>query len=167
MTDRSKQTGEVFTPLPLVAEMLMRLPREVWSDPTRTFIDDSAGDGNFLYAAKHVLMAGLRDALPDPAERERHILEEMLFAVEIMPDNVRKLQVRLGWLVEKTEDVFVPNPILDREHFRPDRIDHEPPVGEWKSLGGVIVGPGYASYLHHRNVVCADALQYDHTFGRR
>ncbi len=140
---RSKQTGEVFTPLPLVAEMLMRLPRDFWSDKTRIFIDNSAGDGNFLFAAKKVLMAGHGD--------ERAILEDQLFAVEIMPDNVMRLQERLGWLVDGR-----PNPILDPKNFYLDPVMHSLPDGSTPP----------AMYLHHRNVVCADALAYSYTFNR-
>ena len=45
--ERIKQTGEVFTPLELVDEMLSKLPEEVWA-PDKTFLEPSCGDGNFL-----------------------------------------------------------------------------------------------------------------------
>lgn len=157
MTTRSKQTGEVFTPLPLVAEMLRRLPRDIWSSRTKTFLDNSAGEGAFLYAAKKLLMAGHGD--------ERAILEDQLFAVEIMPDNVMKLQERLGWLVrESGTDRLVPNPILDPKHFSIDPILHTLPDGSEPPDTYVLDGKG--AVLHHRNVVCADALKYDYSFGR-
>jgi hypothetical protein len=45
---RVKSTGEVFTPTPLVQEMLDQLPDNVFIDPTKTFLDNSCGDGQFL-----------------------------------------------------------------------------------------------------------------------
>ena len=45
---RTKANGEVFTPTPLVQEMLDQLPQDLFSDPTKTFLDNSCGDGQFL-----------------------------------------------------------------------------------------------------------------------
>jgi hypothetical protein len=184
---RVKATGEVFTPRPLVLKMLQRIPPEIWLDPAKTFLDNSAGDGNFLLAAKDVLMRTLKREFPDPVERERHILEEQLFAVEIMPDNVMRMQERLGYLVRAASGELVPNPILDPDHFRRDPIAHELPsdsfdmsdlvrAGKIVGFGGDMTAeqekqaleeaPWDWMYLHHRNIVCADALKYDYTFGR-
>jgi len=45
---RVKATGEVFTPTPLVQEILEKLPLEQFTDPAKTFLDPSCGDGQFL-----------------------------------------------------------------------------------------------------------------------
>ena len=45
---RVKATGEVFTPTELVREMLEQIPIDQWQDPTKTFLDNSCGDGQFL-----------------------------------------------------------------------------------------------------------------------
>ena len=45
---RVKVTGEVFTPTPLVQEILEKLPLGQFTDPTKTFLDPSCGDGQFL-----------------------------------------------------------------------------------------------------------------------
>ncbi len=45
---RVKATGEVFTPTPLVQEMLDQIPIEQFTDTTKTFLDNSCGDGQFL-----------------------------------------------------------------------------------------------------------------------
>jgi hypothetical protein len=45
---RVKATGEVFTPTPLVQEILGQLPLEQFIDHTKTFLDPSCGDGQFL-----------------------------------------------------------------------------------------------------------------------
>jgi len=48
---RVKKTAEVFTPQQLVVEMLDKLESEkpeLFTDPTKTFIDNSCGDGEFF-----------------------------------------------------------------------------------------------------------------------
>ena len=48
---RIKQTAEVFTPTPLVQEMLNKLEQQdptLFSDSNKTFLDNSCGDGQFL-----------------------------------------------------------------------------------------------------------------------
>ena len=45
---RIKQTGEIFTPTPLVQEMLDNIPLDQFTEPTKTFLDPSCGDGQFL-----------------------------------------------------------------------------------------------------------------------
>ena len=47
-TLRVKSTGEVFTPTPLVQEILEKMPVDRFQDPTKTFLDNSCGDGQFL-----------------------------------------------------------------------------------------------------------------------
>lgn len=45
---RVKSTGEVFTPTPLVQEILDKLQQDVFTDSTKTFLDPTCGDGQFL-----------------------------------------------------------------------------------------------------------------------
>ena len=45
---RVKSTGEVFTPTPTVQRILSTIPVEQFQDPTKTFLDNSCGDGQFL-----------------------------------------------------------------------------------------------------------------------
>ena len=53
--DRIKSTGEVFTPMELVYEMLSGIPTEVLGDDTKTYMDNSCGSGNFLFGLLQVL----------------------------------------------------------------------------------------------------------------
>ena len=48
---RIKETAEVFTLTPFVQEMLDKLEKEdpeLFSNPNKTFLDNSCGDGQFL-----------------------------------------------------------------------------------------------------------------------
>lgn len=106
--ERIKETQEVFTPQELVEKMLDEVPEHLLKDPESTFIDNSAGSGNFLVALKNRLLK---------YHTEEHILNHMLYAVEMMEDNHKELCSRLGVSTD------------------------------------------------HPHYVCADALEYDYSFG--
>lgn len=114
---RVKETAEVFTPTTLVQEMLDNLPQELFEDDTKTFLDPSCGDGQFL-----------SEVVIRKMERSGCTLEQALsttYGVELMEDNVKLCKQRLAG----------PNPtqeILD---------------------------------ILDKNIVCADALKYDYSFG--
>ena len=83
--------GEVFTPMDLIKEMFKKLPKEVWSDPDKKWLDPANGIGNFPMVAYILLMEGLKDIprLSNPEKRSNHIIENMLYMVEINPKNVK------------------------------------------------------------------------------
>ena len=142
--ERVKNSGEVFTPPELVNEMLDKLPPEIWTDPSKTWIDPASGDGNFLVEVKRRLLEAGHD--------EVHILENMIFAVDIMPDNIEVLQHRLGYLINDA-----PNPKLNPSNFAVTTLSHE----------CFILNPEHEhTYKHHRNIVCANSLEYNFDFGR-
>ena len=87
-TVAKKKFGEVFTPISLVDEMLDKLPVELWLDPTLTWLDPAMGSGNFLIRVSDRLMEGLAAAIPDEADRRKHIMEQMVYGVELQPKNV-------------------------------------------------------------------------------
>ena len=88
---RVKQTAEVFTPTPLVQEMLDKLEESdptLFSDPTKTFLDNSCGDGQFL-----------SEVVIRKMERSGCSLEEALrttYGVDLMEDNVDECRKRLA-----------------------------------------------------------------------
>jgi hypothetical protein len=88
---RVKQTAEVFTPTTLVQEMLDKLEEEnptLFSDPTKTFLDNSCGDGQFL-----------SEVVIRKMERSGCSLEQALsttYGVEFMEDNVNECRMRLA-----------------------------------------------------------------------
>jgi hypothetical protein len=88
---RVKQTGEVFTPTIAVQEMLDELENqnsELFSNPTKTFLDNSCGDGQFL-----------SEVIIRKMERSGCTLEQALYTtygVELMEDNVKLCKERLA-----------------------------------------------------------------------
>ena len=85
--DRIDQTGEVFTPAELCASMVSEIPESVLKDPKSTFLDNSAGSGNFLLALQTELLK---------YHNLSHINDNMLYCVELMEDNHAELCKRLG-----------------------------------------------------------------------
>ena len=83
---RVKALGEVFTPPELVNEMLDRLPAELWTNPSKTYIDPACGTGNFLVeVVRRKIEAG---STPLQAL-------ETTYGIDIMEDNVLECRQRL------------------------------------------------------------------------
>ena len=85
--ERIIETGEVFTPIQLCNQMILEIPESVLKDNKSKFLDNSAGSGNFLVA--------LRDELVK-YHSLNHVLDNMLYAVELMEDNHKELCERVG-----------------------------------------------------------------------
>jgi hypothetical protein len=81
--------GEVFTPMSLINEMFDKMPESIWSDPDNKWLDPANGIGNFPMVAYMRLMKGLSQKIPDDQKRSNHIIEKMLFMVELNPKNVK------------------------------------------------------------------------------
>ena len=113
-TLRVKATSEVFTPTDEVQTTLNKIPMEKFQDPTKTFLDNSCGDGQFL---GEVLIRKMEN----DSTFEQAL--QTIYGVDLMPDNVKLCQDRL---------------LCGQEHLR---------------------------HIVERNIVCADALEYDYSFG--
>ena len=85
--ERIDSTGEVFTPMELCTAMVNETPEHILKDPSSTFLDNSAGSGNFIIA----LQIKLREY-----HSLEHINNNMLYAVELMEDNHKEMCERLG-----------------------------------------------------------------------
>lgn len=83
---RIKASGEVFTPTLLVQEVLDQLPVDLFTDPNKTFLDNSCGDGQFL---GEVLIRKMQNG---------STFEQALatvYGVDLMQDNVDECRKRL------------------------------------------------------------------------
>lgn len=83
---RIKATGEVFTPTSLVDEVLNKLPIDQFTDPTKTFLDNSCGDGQFL---GEVLIRKMENG----STFEQAL--QTIYGVDLMQDNVNLCRERL------------------------------------------------------------------------
>lgn len=106
--------GEVFTPPELIHELLDNLPEDVWSRTDTRWLDPAAGRGNFSAIVYGRLMKSLTNAIPSVQERKTHILEKMLYMVELNPDNVRFLRRWFGPRAHIIEGDFLENAWTDQ-----------------------------------------------------
>ena len=86
-SERQTQLGEVFTPTPLVIDILKKLPpgqvNGVWSED-KTFLDPACGNGQFLAVIAIIkTQLGHKDPL------------STIYGVDIMEDNVLECRQRL------------------------------------------------------------------------
>lgn len=83
---RIRATGEVFTPTPLVQELLEQISSSQFSDPAKTFLDNSCGDGQFL---GEVLIRKMEHG----STFEQAL--QTIYGVDLMQDNVDLCRERL------------------------------------------------------------------------
>jgi len=114
---RVKSTGEVFTPTPLVQEMLEQIPVEQFTDPTKTFLDPSCGDGQFL---GEVLIRKMENG----STFEQAL--STIYGVDLMQDNVDECRERLLCGREDLRHIVEQNIVCAdalRYHYRFDGSD--------------------------------------------
>lgn len=115
-TARVKATGEVFTPTPLVQEVLDQLPQNLFTDPTKTFLDPACGDGQFL---SEVLIRKLENGI------DFEIALSTIYGVDLMPDNVKLCQDRLLCGQEHLRHIVEKN-IVEADGLEYDYLFGEP-----------------------------------------
>ena len=84
--DRKDDNGEVFTPAYIVDEMLEHLPEGILTDPTKTFLDPTCGNGNILV---QILKRRIEHGL-DPTTSCNS-----LYGVDLMQENIDEARKRL------------------------------------------------------------------------
>ena len=86
--ERIKDTGEVFTPMELVLQMIAEIPDTIMKDKEKTFMDNSCGSGNFLVGLYTVLTKQYKHTHSEAIHR--------LYGIDIMPDNIEETCKRLN-----------------------------------------------------------------------
>ena len=94
--EKKTHYGEVLTPLSMVADMLTELDdaykkvhnNSIFSNQFFKWFDPALGIGNFFIVLYYRLMDGLKTIFPNYEERKKHILENMLYASELVESNI-------------------------------------------------------------------------------
>lgn len=117
---RVKETEEIFTPTQLVIDCLNILELQnpdCFSDPTKTFIDNSCGDGQFL---GEVLIRKVEKGT------DFETALSTIYGVDLMPDNVEICRNRLLCGREDLRHIVEQNIVCAdalRYHYRFDGTD--------------------------------------------
>jgi hypothetical protein len=114
-TEEKNLFGEVFTPIELICEMLDHLPDEVWKDPNLKWLDPANGIGNFPVIVYYRLMEGLQGKIKSPTFRSKHIIENMLYMVELNPVNVRLCRKIFGMIDHNSKPNIVGANFLEEQ----------------------------------------------------
>lgn len=118
---RVKATGEVFTPTPLVQEILDQLDPTMFTDPAKTFLDPTCGDGQFL---GEVLIRKIENG----STFEQAL--STVYGVDMMQDNVDLCRNRL---LCGREDL---RHIVERNIVCHDGLSYNYTFGENETFGG-------------------------------
>ena len=113
MTDRVKETGEIFTPTDLVVEMLMGQPSSLFA-PGKTVVDPACGDGQFLVAVKWLKVIEFNMSQDEALED--------IYGVDIMRDNVDLCKKRLEGGNIVMGNTLEPNIRLDEQTIEEHRL---------------------------------------------
>lgn len=89
--------GEVFTPISLANSIIENyIPKSIYKNPQLKWLEPCAGNGSFLIATYIKLFYYLENWEPDNVKRRKHIIENMLYMVEIDRSNYNKLRRIFG-----------------------------------------------------------------------
>ena len=89
---RRTETGEVFTPDSLLDEIALMLPEEVWTDASKTFLDNSCGNGN-------ILLYIIRKKMDNGSTYLEAL--KTVYGVDLMPDNIEECYERIKALLNE------------------------------------------------------------------
>lgn len=123
-----KQRGEVFTPDGLVNQMLGKLPWQIFSNPNKTFLDNSCGNGQFLAAVlKRKMWWMMKEGWRADYAHKQAL--KTIYGVELDPKNAEECRKRL--LVGSDSKEL--RAIVDHNIITADALD--PKHEGWKEVG--------------------------------
>ena len=114
--------GEVHTPYVFLSKMLSSIPVEIAKNKNSKWLDAGAGRGNFSFCLFIILFHLLKDVIDDPDERKHHIINNMIYMVEINENNILHLREKFGekaniyhedylqWTTDLQFDFIIGNP---------------------------------------------------------
>jgi hypothetical protein len=88
--------GEVFTPPELINKLLDLYPKRIWSNPNIKWLEPSAGLGFIMIMIYQRLMNGLEKWETNDKKRSKHIIEKMLYMVELNSVSCKKCKSIFG-----------------------------------------------------------------------
>jgi tRNA1(Val) A37 N6-methylase TrmN6 len=97
--------GEIYTPFTQINKMFDLFEPDVFEDSSKTWLDVGSGLGYFMIILFDRLNNGLSTKIPDENERKTHIIENMLYMIEIKENNVMALREMFG----KNANIFTIN----------------------------------------------------------
>ena len=108
--------GEVNTPFSFINRMLMIIPDESFKNKDLKWLDPGSGRGNYSLCLFFILFKSLKESIPNDEERKAHIVENMIYIVEVNQDNIPTIREKFG----NKSNIFNENYL---ENFIKDNFD--------------------------------------------
>lgn len=100
-----EEYGEVATPYCVIEDMLNLLPSEMFENPDLKWFDPCCGRGYFMEMIYNRLFYGLRECFIDEIERREHIMQNMLYMMDVQAKFKEEL-IEKGFIHVWTKDMF-------------------------------------------------------------
>ena len=138
--ENKEKYGEVHTPVWFIELLLDRVHTDTWKNPDIKWLDTGAGQGRITLVVYYRLMNSLIYHLPDRLERHNHIIENMLYMVEINKENIEIIKQIFGSNVnvlccdylDETQEIITPHIIIGNPPFNANGIKKVPTNNEKK-----------------------------------
>jgi len=88
--------GEINTPFNFINKMLSIIPKEYFENKTLKWLDPGSGHGNYSLCLFFILFKSLIKSIPNAEERKKHIIENMIYMIELNKDNIPFLREKFG-----------------------------------------------------------------------
>ena len=92
----SSNYGIIYTPFDIIEKQLDQIPDQYFQEPTYRWLDTGAGIGNYGLILFKRLFIGLSGEIIDTEKRIQHIIEKMIFMVEVFPSHITHLKTVFG-----------------------------------------------------------------------
>lgn len=121
--------GIVYTPSILVNKVLDLIPETNFKNPDLKWLDIGAGKGAFTFNLFDRLYKNLDNIFIDPYERKKHILENMLYMVEIYEPHIIELKTNFKKICDVSLNLIATDFLSINKHEYPyfDFIIGNPP----------------------------------------
>jgi hypothetical protein len=125
--------------------MLSHLPSKDWSNPDLKWLDPANGIGNFPITIFYKLDEGLKSWEPNEKKRRKHIIENMLYMMELQSNNNRVCKKMFASLCEGCiPNIWTINTLTQTKasiftHFNIEKIDRvigNPPFQDLQEAKG-------------------------------
>ena len=88
--------GEVSTDFRIVYQMFYLLPKEYFQNPSLRILDPTCGRGYFAMILFQILFTQLSQIIPNEKERREHIINNMIYMVELNSEHIPELRSYFG-----------------------------------------------------------------------
>jgi len=99
--------GEVNTDFILINKMLDMLPKNVFTDKNKKWLDPCCGKGYFPIVLYFKLFKSLQKTIPNSLKRHNHIIENMIYMIEINKEHIDELFELFGEKANIINDDFL------------------------------------------------------------